>query len=372
MSNTLTKNNRDTILACRYCPMCRHICGSEFISYKESDAPRGRAILLYNIYEGGKKYDSDTVESIYNCFLCGCCTSWCQGHEEGGYDIPELIKFARRDIVSKDLEPDRVKQMKESAILNENIYSIKNTSSFTKDVMEKEAEILYYMGPDVNFKDHGIARSVIGILENAGTEYTILKNEPSSGKVLALMGYEKEAEKKALKLYERIKKTSCKLVITSDPLAYDALRNDYSGFGFADLPEVKHTAEFLYDLVRKGKLKLKTLDKIVTLADSEYLGRFNEVFDTPRKLIRSVPSLSFKEMEWNKDKMLATGESAFYFNYENIDIGKELGKKICREAKDIEVDYIITLSQAAKENIGKCCKSDIKVLDISEFIFDLL
>lgn len=372
MSHTLTKTNTDTILACRYCPMCRHVCSSEFISYKESDAPRGRAILLYNIYEGSSDYDNDTVESIYNCFLCGSCTSWCQGHQEGGYDIPELIKFARRDIVNKGLEPYRVKQIKESVILNENIYDLKRTVSFTKDVAEKEAEILYYMGQDVNFKEHAIARAVIGILENAGIDFTILKNEPSTGKELALLGYEEEAKKKALELYERIKKTGCKIIITSDPLAYDALKNDYPGFGAADLPKVKHVAEFLYGLVRKGKLKLKELDKTVTLADSEYLGRFNEVFATPRKLIKSIAGLSFKEMQWNHEKMQATGESAFYFDYEDIDIGKELGKKICKEAADIKVDYIITLSQVAKENIKKCSMGNIEVLDISELIYRLL
>ena len=145
MDNKLNDNNRKTILACRYCPMCRHVCSSEFISYKESDTPRGRAILLYNIYECGKQYDHGTVDSIYNCFLCGCCLSWCQGYEEGGYNIPELIKFARRDIVCQGLEPQAIKDLKEAIIEKDNIYGINKSDSVTYNIDEKQAEVLYYL-----------------------------------------------------------------------------------------------------------------------------------------------------------------------------------------------------------------------------------
>jgi len=131
---SITKNNLDTIAACRYCPMCRHACPSEFINYRESDTPRGRGILLDNIYRAGNEFDESTINSIYNCFLCGSCKSWCEGQELGGYDMPELVKFARRDIVKRGMAPKVAKDMKVSLQKNDNPYKFDKQLSFTATV----------------------------------------------------------------------------------------------------------------------------------------------------------------------------------------------------------------------------------------------
>lgn len=374
MNITMTANNMNTMMACRYCPMCRQACSSEFLSYKESDTPRGRALLLFNIYNGGKEYENGTVESIYNCFLCGCCRSWCEGYDEGGYDIPELIKFARRDIVKQGLEPVKVKEMKKSLISNNNIYNIGKDKSFSASVNKKKAEVLYYLGSDVNFNNHEIAEAAISVFKKLGINYTILSDEPDSGKILSLLGYQKEAENKAGELFERIKMVDCRILVTSDPLAYDAFKNDYPKYGYKFEPAivVKHTAEYFYDLAVEKKLKFNKLIKKITLADSEYLGRFNGIFEAPRLLIESIPGLKFLEMQWNREKMLATGESAFYFNIESIDAGEMLGEKINRMAKDINADMIVTLSAASKNNLNKSSNNIIETMDISEFINGVL
>ena len=76
---TIAKNHLNTIDACRYCPMCRHACPSEFIRYRESDTPRGRAILLHNVYRAGTEFDASAIEAIYNCF--------CAVHAKAGVPV---------------------------------------------------------------------------------------------------------------------------------------------------------------------------------------------------------------------------------------------------------------------------------------------
>jgi len=370
----ITKNNRDTIKACRYCPMCRHVCSSEFLSYKESDTPRGRAILLYNIYEGNGSYDKSIIESIYNCFLCGCCLSWCEGFDEGGYDIPKLIEYARKDIIKKGLEPIEIKKIKESLISKNNIYDIDKNKSFSSNVKEKEAEVLYYLGPEVNFKNAEIAESVVTILEKFKIEHTILKDEPDSGKILSLLGYSEEAKNKAEELYKRIIKTKCNIIITSDPLAYDAFKNDFPDFDLKLESKIKirNISEYLNDLRLNMKLEFKKSRKKITLVDSEYVGRFNGVFEDARELMKSISGSNFLEMKWNKTKMLATGEAAFYFNLKDIEIGKKLGEKIYDMARDIDAEIIVTLSAVAKNNINTVTLGSEKIMDISEYFIKSL
>ena len=106
--------------------------------------------------------------------------------------------------------------------------------------------------------------------------------------------------------------------------------------------------------------------------DSEYIGRYNQIFDAPRKLVKMVPGIELVELQWNKNEMLATGESAFYFSNQNKNIGKELGKKILKLSNDIKVDTLITLSPVAKNNIKKASNNKIEVIDIAEFITKLM
>ncbi|OFX33539.1 MAG: hypothetical protein A2W89_09365 [Bacteroidetes bacterium GWE2_42_39] len=345
--------------------MCRQSCPSEFISYRESDAPRGRAILLHSVYQGGKEFDSSTVQAIYNCFLCGACKSWCSGQELGGYDIPELIKFARRDIVSQGLAPQAVKQMKDSLVANDNTANQDKKSSYTASVTEHTAETLYLLGEGVNYTNPEIAEAFIRILENCQIYYTLLKDEPTSGKELDLLGYREEAREKAKSMAGRIKATGCKTIVVSDPLVYDALKNDYPEWGISLKGEVLHVSEYLLKLVCSGKLKLKPTSDKVTLADSEFLGRNNGIYEAPREVIRASAGEHFAEMQWNHEYLQSAGEAAFTFDGILFDRGKELGRKISQKAEDIGAEIIVTLSATAKNNIS--ATTGLKVMDIAEF-----
>src|SRR5690606_38850365 len=200
----ITEKELNTIHACRYCPMCRHSCPSEFINYRESDTPRGRAMLLYSVYKGGKPFEASTIDAIYNCFLCGACKSWCEGQELGGYDIPELIKFARRDIVEQGLAPKSVAEIRNALLAYDNTLGIDKSLSYTATAQEKQASVLYLLGEGVNYKYPEIARAFTRVLDSCGEDYTLLKDEPTSGKELDLLGYREEAQEKAATLVKRI------------------------------------------------------------------------------------------------------------------------------------------------------------------------
>ena len=358
----------NTLMACRYCPMCRHACTSGNLSNYESDFPRGRALILYNIFKGINEYDSSIVDSIYNCFLCGCCWSHCEGEV---YRIPELIKASRRDIVSAKKEPDIIKKIRESLVENDNSYDIVKKSSY-KSSTEIKAEVLYYMGADVNFKNHEIAEAVVKILNKVKENYTILENEPDCGKILSLLGYISDAKNKAKDLYKKIKITGCNTIITSCPLCYDAFKNDYPEWGFKFEPDIKiyHLSDYLYNLCIDGKIKLNKTTEKITIVDSEYLGIFNNIFESPRELIKLSAGKNFIEMKNNRKNLLATGEAAFIFKGKRFDMGEIIGEKICKIAMEAGARKIVTLSATAKNNLKKC--SNLEVVEISEFVSKLI
>ncbi|MCK5567585.1 MAG: (Fe-S)-binding protein [Actinomycetia bacterium] len=353
------EKNIEILKACRYCPMCRHVCTSGNISFHESDYPRGRGLILDKIFEGRIEYTPDLSDTIYNCCLCGLCWSNC----EGGYKPHKLILTAREDIVNQNRIPGAVLEIVEKIESGRNPYA---GSSEVYKGKEKNADILYYMGDYVKFNSHSIAESVMKILKKAGASYSIFKNEQTDGKILSLLGFTAKARDMAKKLYQRIMDLNPGTILVSDPLSYDSFKNDFPAYGIKLKTRVLHISQYLADLIKKKKLKVKQLNEKVTLADSEFLGRFNQVFDAPRKVLKAVAGNNIIEMKNNKEMALATGEAAIIFNGKISMVGNIIGSRICKEAADAGARTIITLSGVARRNMKDCREMD--VFEISEFI----
>ncbi len=355
--------NFDILKSCRFCPMCRHVCSSGNISNVESDFPRGRAMILHGIHKGSSKYDKDLVDALYNCFLCGCCWDHCESH----YDLPKLIRASRIDMVEMGVAPKEALEIKESMLQYGNPYGIKDAKPFDFQNKYKEsAAYIYYMGFDIHYFNHEIAQAVITVLDHLGFDYTLIPNEPDCGKVLSLLGFANDAKKAAQKLYDEIKRIGCKQIIVSDPLSYDCLKNDFKelGLDLGGTIEIVHFSEFAAE--HMNEISLKKGKGPVSLVDSEYLGRFNNVFEPPRKIIKAIAGDKLVELMDNAEMQLASGEAAFIFRNETFNAGKILVQKICDMAKVKEISDLVTLSPTTKNYINK--NSDCRASDIAEFI----
>jgi Fe-S oxidoreductase len=84
------------------------------------------------------------------------------------------------------------------------------------------------------------------------------------------------------------------------------LKNEYPQLG-GEFQVIHHT-QFLTELISSGKLKLtKPINKVITYHDSCYLGRANQIFEAPRKILKSIPGLKLIEMERHHNRSFCCG-----------------------------------------------------------------
>jgi Fe-S oxidoreductase len=175
------------------------------------------------------------------------------------------------------------------------------------------AEVLYWVGCAASYDDRAkkIARSTAKLLQSAGIDFAILAEEEScTGDPARRAGNEflfaSLAETNAAVINGYKDQGGAKTVITACPHCFNTLKNEYPDFG-AKL-EVVHHADFLLGLVASKKLKpVNAVKGKVAYHDSCYLGRYNDIYESPRKILSSIPGVQLVEPAATANKGLCCG-----------------------------------------------------------------
>lgn len=265
--------------------------------------------------------DVITEEEIWACTTCRNCEDQCPVMNE---HVDKIIDLRRYLVLTEGKVAPDAQRVMQNIERQGNPWGLnrkdrENWRDAREDVhvptvkeMKKageEFEYLFWVGSMGSFDNRSqkIALSFAKLLNEAGVKFAILGNkEKNSGDTPRRLGNEFLFQELAQQNIAEFEKIGVRKIVTIDPHAYNVFKNEYPDFGFK--AEVYHHTELLAKLVREGKLRPKyEVNETITFHDSCYLGRYNDVFDPPRDILKSIKGVKLVEMERNRETGMCCG-----------------------------------------------------------------
>ncbi|RMF79851.1 MAG: (Fe-S)-binding protein [Planctomycetota bacterium] len=253
-------------------------------------------------------------EVLWACTTCGACEQECPVFITY---IDKIVDMRRNLVMEQGEFPDQLQNAFRGLETVGNPYSFANEQRAEwadgLDVplrSEKpDAEYLYWVGCAPSFDDRSrkIARALAQLLKHADVDFAILgPEETCTGDPARRAGNEYLFQMFAQQNVETLNGYNVRKIITTCPHCYNTLKNEYPDFGGAY--EVIHHTELLADLVRSGRLApRRPVRKTIAYHDSCYIGRYNDIYDPPREVLRAIPELTVVEAAESRDRGMCCG-----------------------------------------------------------------
>ena len=171
-------------------------------------------------------------------------------------------------------------------------------------------EYLYWVGCAGSFDDKNkkVTQAMAKLLRRADIDVAILgPSEMCTGDSARRSGNEFLFQMLAQPNVEMLNEMGVKKIITQCPHCFNTLANEYPQIG--GNYEVVHHTQLLEELIDSGRLDVAeaTLEERITYHDSCYLGRHNDVYVAPRKVVGSIKGIEVVEMQRNGTKGMCCG-----------------------------------------------------------------
>lgn len=241
----------------------------------------------------------------------------------------------------------------------------------------QQPDILFWVGCAGSFDQRAqkITKAFATILNKTGINYAILgKEEMCTGDPVRRAGNEFMFQMMAYQNIQLLNNYGIKKIVTACPHCFNTLKNEYPALG--GNYEVIHHTTLLQQLIDDGKIKLKEggsfKGKKITYHDSCYLGRSNNIYEAPRKVLEALDA-ELVEMKRCKSNGLCCGAGGAQMFKEEEKGSSRVNIDRSNEALETGAGFIASAcpfcNTMMTDGVKLAEKEDsVQVLDIAEMV----
>ena len=396
--------------ACTRCGRCQDVCPA-YLTEKPLSPKKIVNDIKDNMDERIPKImgveDSASVETtalidgsvsgdeFWSCTNCWACMEACPVCIE---HVPKMVGMRRYKIL---MEGDMAPELQTTFMNLENNFNPygfafgERAAWLPEDLgvktlaEDQEVDYLYFVGSAASYdkRNQKVAIAFLNIMKKAGYKIGILGPEEADAGDAALRGgNEYLFHALATQNLELFKNYGVKKIICTCPHDYNAIKKEYKKFAEVGLDsegnpleynfEIYHHTEIISGLLKNNQIKIKeSLNETVTYHDSCFLGRYNNIYEAPREIIKSIPGVKFVEMSRNHEKSFCCGAGgARMFIEEHL--GSRINHFRTKDAKATGASKIATacpfcltmLSDGANE----LDIENLTTFDIAEYVYNAM
>ncbi|MBN6041039.1 (Fe-S)-binding protein [Amycolatopsis sp. 195334CR] len=366
---------------------CREVCPVMQVTRNESWTPTAFHANVVAM-EKGELTVSDVAEDYVNCTQCGACELRCPNTLFTG----DFYRFRTRTV-------DLVKQMRALAVDNgvhQPGYQRWNqlTDERTHEPVLGEVpvsqdhvrdwssgldlpiggETILFVDCEAAFYRTSVPRAVAQILQRAGVEFGLMREQWCCGGPAAEMGYRDQAKRFAEHNLADWRASGVKRVLVLDPHDYITFTEDYPAYFGDDYEiEIVLVVELLAKLIAEGRLTPEIpIEHTITYHDPCRLNKRKGVWREPREILRSIPGLTFNDVDRVTQWSYCSGGGGG-LPVEKPELTAKISENRLAKAAELEVDTLVSACPWSERPLSAAGEAHaIDVVDIHELLAESL
>ncbi|MFW9862506.1 MAG: (Fe-S)-binding protein [Candidatus Thorarchaeota archaeon] len=371
---------------CASCGNCTLVCPVFRQMRWEPYGPRGKLSITKSIYQGESEFNRDFTRKLYLCTLCEHCTSVCTT----SIRLDRFWELMREEAMVRNLTPAPVEFASESVKKMGDPFSIGRSSRLLwtegmEDIIrpriKAKAETAFFLGCNVSLKHqlHGVARSMIRIMEHASVNYTLLGNDEACCGAPLLWAGEPEGTPTMVEMNaQALADLGVRKVVFSCPSCastWISSMHKSAGTSAARKMELLTASQFINQLIQKGRLTFEEQPMITaTYHDPCISARVLGVAKEPRNVIERIPGVYRVEMVSSEEDTRCCGSHAL-LNMIDPHLSAQIAEMRLRDASVTPASLLVTecpRCEMAFDLATITLGYSIEILDIAQLVANSL